>query len=65
MTRRRGDSKGEIAIYPVVNSLCALQSLEHSERFMELHREEKRKEGDKSDQAEKRWSQKGRDQSSQ
>ena len=26
----------------VINSLCALHSLEHPERFMELHRKEKR-----------------------
>jgi len=32
---------------------------------MELHREEKREEGDRGDQEEKRGSQKGRDQSSQ
>ena len=49
---------------PVINSLFALHSLEHSERFMELHREEKREEGDRGDQEEKRGSQKERDQSS-
>ena len=32
------------------NSLCAIHSLEHSERFTELHREEKREEGDRGDQ---------------
>ena len=42
-----------------------LHSLEHPERFTELHREEKREEGDRGDQEEKRGSQKGRDQSSQ
>ena len=36
-----------------------------SERFTELHGEEKTKEGDKGDQKEKRGNQKGREQSSQ
>ena len=49
----------------MVNSLFAFHSLEHSERFMEFHREEKREEGDRGDQEEKSGSQKGRDQSSQ
>ena len=38
-----GESKGERAIQPVINSLCVHQSLEHPERFMKLHREEKRR----------------------
>ena len=44
--RRRGGIKKERAVYPVINSLCALHSLEHPERFTELHREEKREEGE-------------------
>ena len=63
--RRRGGVKGEREIYPVIISLCALQSLEHPERFTELHREEKREEGDRGDQEEKRGSHKERDRSSQ
>ena len=55
---------GREAVQPVINSLFALHSLEHSERFMEFHREEKREEGDRSDQEERRGSQKERDQSS-
>ena len=55
----------ERALYPVINSLSALHSLEHPERFTELHREEKREEGNRGAQGEKRGSQKGRDQSSQ
>ena len=39
--------------------------LEHPERFTELHREEKRDEGNRDDQEEKRGSQKERDRSSQ
>ena len=39
--------------------------LEHPERFTELHREEKRDEGNRGDQEEKRGSQKERDRSSQ
>ena len=63
VTRRRrgGIKRGE----PVINPLCALHSLEPSERFTELHREEKREEGDRGDQEEKRGSQKVREQSSQ
>ena len=63
--RRRGESKGERAIYPVINSLCALHSLEPSERFMELHREEKMEEGDRGDQKKKRGNKKERDRSRQ
>ena len=37
----------------------------HSERFTELHGEEKREEGDRGDQEEQRGNQKGREQSSQ
>jgi len=37
----------------------------HPERFTELHGKEKREEGDRDDQEEKREKQKGRDQSSQ
>ena len=51
--RRRGGIKKERAVYPVINSLCALHSLEHPERFTELHREEKREEGDRGEQEEK------------
>ena len=43
----------------------AQDSLKQTERFTELYREEKREEGDRGDQEEKRGSQKGRDQSSQ
>ena len=42
-----------------------LHSEGHPERFEESHREDKREEGDRSDQEEKRGNQKGRDQSSQ
>ena len=50
----------ERALYPVINSLSALHSLEHPERFTELHREKIRKEGDRGDQEEKRENQKQR-----
>ena len=42
-----------------------LHSDRHPERFTELHGEEKRDEGDRSDQEEKRRHQKGGEQSSQ
>ena len=45
---KRGESK------PIITSLCALHSLEHSERFQEFHREEKREEGDRGDQEDKK-----------
>ena len=37
----------------------------HPERFTELHGEEKKEEGDRGDQEEKRGNQKGREQASQ
>ena len=55
----------ERALYPVINSLSALHSLEHPERFTELHREEKGEGGDRGDLGEKRESQKGKEKSSQ
>ena len=42
-----------------------LHSQESPEKFTELYSEEKREEGDRSDQEEKKGSQKGREQSSQ
>ena len=50
VTRRRGGGvKGERPIWPVISSLSALHSLEHSERFMKLYREEKMEEEDRGD----------------
>ena len=49
-----GESKGDRQIQPVIISLGVLHSLEHPERFTKLHREEKREEGDRGDQEEKR-----------
>ena len=50
VTRRRkgGIKRGESNLASN-SSLCALHSLESSERFTELHREEKREEGDRGD----------------
>jgi len=64
--RRRGEVKrGESkSIHPVISFLSVLHSLEHTERFTELSREEKG-EGDRGDLGEKKESQKGREQSSQ
>ena len=53
-------SKGERTMKPVISFLNALHSLEHPERFTELHREEKREEGDRDDQEEKWGNQKRR-----
>ena len=60
--RREGIKRGESNL---ASNQCTLHSLEHSERFMELHREEKREEGDRGDQEERRGSENERDQSSQ
>ena len=65
VTRRRGGIKRGESNLASNSSLCALHSLESSERFTELHREEKREEGDRSEQEEKRGNQKERDRSSQ
>ena len=49
-------------------SLCDekfLCSEGHTKRFTELHREEKREEGDRGDQDEMRWNQRRREQTSQ
>ena len=48
-----------------VNGVKILPSERHPERFPESHGEEKREEGDRGDQEEKRGSQNGRVQSSQ
>ena len=50
------ESKEERASSPLITSLCALHSLDRSEMFMELHREEKREEGDRGDLVEKKES---------
>ena len=62
--RRRGIKQGESQLASI-HFLCALHSLDPSEMFTELHREEKREEGDRGDQGERRGSQKERDQFSQ
>ena len=48
-----------------MTSLCALHSLDPSEMFTELHRGDKREEGGRGDQEEKRGNQKGREPASQ
>ena len=45
---KRGNQRGERKL-AVITSLCALHSLDPSEMFMELHREEKRDEGNRGD----------------
>ena len=47
-------SKEERASKPVVTSLCALYSLDRSEVFTELYREEEREEVDRGGQEDKR-----------
>ena len=63
MNERKGEekveSKGEREIQPVISSLSVLHSPEHTKRFTELDREEKRQGGDRGDLVEKKESQKG------
>ena len=47
------ESKEERASYPVITSLYVLHSLDRSEMFTELYREEKREEGDRGGQEDK------------
>ena len=49
----------------MISSLSFLQSPEHSKRFTELGREEKREGGDRGDLGEKKEGQSGTEQSSQ
>ena len=58
MTRRSrgGINRGKSNLASKQFSICSLQ-LEPSERFMELHRAEKREEGDRGEQEEKRENQ--------
>ena len=59
------ESNEERVSQPVNTSLCVLHSLDCSEMFTELYREEKRKEGDRGGQKGKGGNQKERDRSSQ
>ena len=54
------ESKEERASYPIITSLCAFHSLDHSEMFRALYREEKREEGDRGGQDDKRGESKGK-----
>ena len=58
VTRRRrgGIKRGKSYLASKQFSICSLQ-LEPSERFMELHRAEKREEGDRGEQEQKRENQ--------
>ena len=49
----------ERASEPVITSLCALHSLDCLEMFMELYRKEKKEEGDRGGQEDKRGESKG------
>ena len=62
MRRRGGVKRGESNLASNQFPICS-PSLEYSERFTEFHREEKREEGDRGYQEERRGSQKERDQS--
>ena len=66
MTRRRrgGIKTGESRLASNHFPMCS-PSLDPSEMFVELHREEKREEGDRGVQEEKRGNQKERERSSQ
>ena len=66
VTRRRrgGIKRGESKLASNHFPMCSPQ-LDPSEMFMELHREEKREEGDRGGQEDKRGNQKEQDRSSQ
>ena len=53
---KRGESKGERLIQPVISSLCVLHHPEHTKRFTELGREEKGEVGDRGNLVEKKKS---------
>ena len=57
--RKGGIKRREREIQPVISSLSVLHSPEHTKRFTELDREEKREGGDRGDLVEKKESQKG------
>ena len=59
--RRRGESKRERPIQPVIISLNVLHNPGPSEKFTDLHREEKGEGGDRVDLGEKRESEKRRE----
>ena len=63
--RRRGGIKKGVSKLALINSLYAFHSLNPSEMFMELHREETREEGDRGEQEEKSRNQKERERSRQ
>ena len=50
---KRGESKGERQIQPVISSLSVLHHPEHTKRFTELGREEKREGGERRHGGEK------------
>ena len=56
---KRGESKGERQLQPVISSLSVLHCLEHTKRFTELGREEKGEAGDRGDLVEKKECPKG------
>ena len=58
--RRKGESKGERQIQPVISSLSVLHSLEHPKRFSKLDREEKGKGENKGDFGGEKGESKGR-----
>ena len=66
VTRRRrgGIKRGERNLASNQFPICSPQSGTLRERFTEFHREEKKEEGDRGDQEERRGSQKERYQSS-
>ena len=61
---KRGNQMGESKLASNHFLMCS-HSLDPSEMFMELHREEKREEGDRGSQEDKRGNQKERERSSQ
>ena len=56
---KKGESKGERQIQPVISSLSVLHCPEHTKRFIELGREEEGEGGDRGNLVEKKESPKG------
>ena len=56
---KRGESKRERQIQPVISSLSVLHHLDHTKRITELGREDKGEGGDRGDLVEKKESPKG------
>ena len=65
MTRRRGGAVKRRETNLACDQFAVFSTAQNSQRDSELNREEKWEGGDRGDLGERKWSQKGREQSSQ